>query len=351
MNKKINVLIIDDSQLIRHLLEKILSSDEHINVVGTATDPYDAREKIKQLNPDVLTLDIEMPRMDGITFLSNLMRLKPMPVIMISTLTKKGADITMQALELGAIDFITKPRIKVNESLPALSRDINAKVKLAAKANMQALQYMLQTEQPPSELTAKQGKKRNQKIELIAIGASTGGTEAISKVLMSLPKDMPPIVIVQHMPPGFTASFAKRLDKNSTITVSEVTEHRLPLLAGNAYLASGGQHIVVSKKNGTYYAGVEDTEPVNRHKPSVDVLFNSISQNCSNNIAVLLTGMGIDGANGMKNMLDNGSLTIAQDEKSCVVWGMPRAAIEREAATEILPLQKIAPFLVYTCYT
>ncbi len=351
MSKKIKVLIIDDSQLIRHLLEEILSSDEHIEVVGTATDPYDAREKIKLLNPDVLTLDVEMPRMDGITFLSNLMRLKPMPVIMISTLTEKGADITLQALELGAIDYIAKPKVKVNETLPALSKDINAKIKLAAKANVQALEQIVNRDQFASRATIEAGQQRNHKIELIAIGASTGGTEAIKQVLISLPEEMPPIVIVQHMPPGFTTSFADRLNKTTSIAVSELTEQRLPLKAGHAYIANGDQHMVITGKNGQYYGGVEDSAPVNRHKPSVDVLFNSIAQNCGgNNVALLLTGMGIDGASGMKNMLDNGSLTIAQDESSCVVWGMPRAAVEREAAAEILPLQNIGQFLVNACY-
>ncbi|ARN74978.1 protein-glutamate methylesterase/protein-glutamine glutaminase [Oceanicoccus sagamiensis] len=351
MSKKIKVLIVDDSQLIRHLLEEILSSDERIEVIGTATDPFDAREKIKQLNPDVLTLDVEMPRMDGITFLSNLMRLKPMPVIMISTLTEKGADITLQALELGAIDYIAKPKVKVNEALPTLSKEINAKIKLAAKANVQALERIFNREQFSSTVAVKAGQQRNQKIELIAIGASTGGTEAIKQVLMSMPTDMPPIVIVQHMPPGFTKSFAERLNKTTGISVRELTEQRLPLTAGHAYLANGDQHMVISEKQGQYFAGVEDSDPVNRHKPSVDVLFNSLAQHCSNNnVAILLTGMGIDGASGMKNMRDNGSLTIAQDENSCVVWGMPRAAVERDAAAEILPLEKIGQFLVNSCY-
>ncbi len=351
MSKKIKVLIVDDSQLIRHLLEEIISSDERIEVVGTATDPYDARDKIKLLNPDVLTLDVEMPRMDGITFLSNLMRLKPMPVLMISTLTEKGADVTLQALELGAIDYIAKPKVKVNEALPALSHDINSKIKLAAKANIQALERNFNREQFSKTATIQAGKKRNHKIELIAIGASTGGTEAIKQVLMTLPVDMPPVVIVQHMPPGFTASFADRLNKNTLIEVSELTASRLQLQAGHAYIANGEQHMVVSEKDGRYFASVEDSDPVNRHKPSVDVLFNSLVQNCSsNNVAVLLTGMGIDGANGMKNMLDHGSLTIAQDENSSVVWGMPRAAVQREAAAKVLPLQEIGQFLVNSCY-
>ncbi len=351
MNKPIKVLIVDDSQLIRQLLIAMLSSDSNIEVVGAAIDPYDAREKIKRLKPDVLTLDIEMPRMDGITFLSNLMRLRPMPVIMISTMTEKGADITLQALELGAIDYITKPKIKVKDSLPALSREIISKIKLAAKANISVLEHNFNRQQfsPPATLSGHQVLGR--KIELIAIGASTGGTEAIKQVLLSLPKNMPPIVIVQHMPPGFTTSFAQRLNALTELDVKELTKSRQPLKQGEAYIANGAQHMVINSSSGHYIANCTDTDLVNRHKPSVDVLFDSIADNCSKSIiAVLLTGMGSDGAAGMKRLYSNGAITIAQNESTSVVWGMPRAAIEMGAAGEVLPLQKIGQYLVDSSY-
>ncbi len=351
MNKPIKVLIIDDSLLIRQLLEQIISSDNNIEVVGTAIDPYDAREKIKQLNPDVLTLDIEMPRMDGITFLSNLMRLKPMPVVMISTLTEKGANITLEALELGAVDYIAKPKVNVKESLPALTREIIGRIKLAAKANVSALERNFNREQFTSPATTVNKQSLGEKTGLIAIGASTGGTEAIKQVLLSLPKDMPPIVIVQHMPPGFTESFAARLNALTQLDVKELKDNQQSLKMGEVYIANGAQHMVINGRRGRYSASTEDSEPVSRHKPSVDVLFNSIADNCDNSIiAVLLTGMGIDGASGMKRLYDNGATTIAQDKNSSVVWGMPRAAVEQNAAGEILPLRKIGQFLVDRCY-
>ena len=351
MNKPIKVLIVDDSQLIRKLLLEIISSDNNIEVVGTAVDPYDAREKIKQLNPDVLTLDIEMPRMDGITFLSNLMRLKPMPVVMISTLTEKGADITLQSLELGAVDYIAKPKVKVAESLPELSKEIIGKIKLAAKANVLALERNFNREQFANPAVVDEKRSLKKKIGLIAIGASTGGTEAIKQVLLSLPAKMPPIVVVQHMPAGFTASFSARLDSLTKLNVKELTESRQPLKAGEVFVANGSQHMVISGKNDNYYASTDDSDPVNRHKPSVDVLFNSVTENCDDSvIAVILTGMGIDGASGMKRLYEKGVLTIAQDKESSVVWGMPRAAVEQNAAAEILPLQSIGQHLVDRCY-
>ena len=351
MNSKVKVLVIDDSELIRTLLTEILSSDPHIDVVGTAIDPFDAREKIKSLNPDVLTLDIEMPRMDGITFLKNVMRLRPMPIVMISTLTEKGADITLEALQNGAIDYISKPKLDVRTSLPALAADICSKVKSAAKANVSAIEHNCQQKQIVQPYKPLPSDNLNKNFDLITIGASTGGTEAIKEVLLSLPDKMPPILIAQHMPGGFTNSFAKRLDAMCKLSVKEFNSEKEPLLANHVYIAHGEKHMTVSKRNGIYSLVQDDSPPVNRHKPSVDVLFNSVASVTDNNsIGVLLTGMGIDGANGLKNMLSSGAVTIAQDEKSSVVWGMPRVAIENNAATDVLPLDKIGEHIIKLCY-
>ncbi len=351
MRKPIKVLVVDDSELIRTLLTEILNTDPNIEVIGTASDPFDAREKIKQLNPDVLTLDIEMPRMDGITFLGNLMRLRPTPVVMISTLTEKGTDSTMQALELGAIDYVAKPKLGVSSELPKLSKEIIAKVKLASRANISALEHNIKQEQFSKPISIRPNQKLADNIKIIAIGASTGGTEAIKEVLTSLPVNMPPIVIAQHMPAGFTKSFAKRLDKLLPFTVEEFIEGKRPLKNNHVYIANGNEHLIVRKRGDQLFGACEDSEPVNRHKPSVDRLFISITESCTNDaIALLLTGMGIDGANGMAEIRKQGSITIAQDEKSSVVWGMPKAAVERNAATEVLALKKIGRRLTELCY-
>jgi two-component system chemotaxis response regulator CheB len=346
----INVLIVDDSLLIRKLLVEILSQDPHIEVVGTASDPIEARTKIKRLNPDVITLDIEMPRMDGLTFLENIIRLRPMPVVMISTLTAKGADITLQALQIGAVDFITKPKLKVLTELPALAEDIIGKIKQAANANISALIQNRQNQQQlQDELIPVLGYP-NKKFELIAIGASTGGTEAIKQVLLTLPDKMPPILVVQHMPPGFTHCFAKRLNQLVNLEVKEFNQSVENLLVNHVYVANGADHMTVQKSAGKYHLLRDTSDPVNRHKPSVDVLFNSVAQ-CSKNkaIGVILTGMGIDGAAGMKNMRNAGAMTIAQDQDSSVVWGMPRIAIEQDAAVQVLPLEEIGRQLVMQC--
>lgn len=350
-NKPIRVLVVDDSELIRRLLIEILSSDPGIEVVGSAVDPYDARDKIKELQPDVLTLDIEMPRMDGITFLANLMRLRPMPVIMISTLTEKGADATIKALELGAMDYIPKPKVNVKEQLDALAETINATVKAAANANLNALEHNIQQLQF-SNVPVKTSASLGTDIALVVIGSSTGGTEAIKEILTGLPPDMPPIVIVQHMPGGFTTSFARRLNSMLSLSVSELTDSNRLLENNHVYIANGDEHVVVHKTSNRLYASCEDSEPVNRHKPAVDKLFDSVAAVCAaKTVGVILTGMGSDGAAGLLNMRQHGSITVAQDESSSVVWGMPRAATEIDAASKVLPLKKIARFLVHLTHS
>ncbi|TKB57456.1 protein-glutamate methylesterase/protein-glutamine glutaminase [Ferrimonas aestuarii] len=317
------VLVIDDSITIRTLLTSILDKHPNIKVVGTAVDPYDAREKIKQLNPDVLTLDIEMPKMNGLEFLSNLMRLRPTPVVMVSTLTQHGADITLQALELGAIDYVAKP-----QNIDALSTDLygnmlTEKVLTAAKANLNATSP---TRSRPATLVAPKTRVNKR---IIAIGASTGGTEAIKELLVGLPSDIPPIVIAQHIRPLFSTSFANRLDGCTNFTVQEVDEVPRPLLGSHVYLAPGGQHIKVLEKRGQLFGVASSDAEVNRHRPSVEVLFDSVNQWVGNeSVAVMLTGMGRDGAEGMKRLKDRGGLTLSQNQESCVIWGMPRAAVE-----------------------
>jgi two-component system chemotaxis response regulator CheB len=348
--KKIKVLIVDDSALIRNLLSEIISASDFLEVIGTSADPYDAREKIKSLNPDVITLDVEMPVMDGITFLKNLMRLRPMPVVMISTLTEKGSQVTLQALELGAVDYIAKPKLSVAEELPKLTDDIVTKIRIAAKANVKALA----NDQPRKSFSASTalGKKtRKDEISLIAIGASTGGVETTKRLLSDLPLDMPPIVVVQHMPAGFTASYAKRLDALLEANVTEFSGSDKPLLPNHIYIANGAQHLAVRASAGRLIGFCMDSNPVNRHRPSVDVLFDSVAASIpGRNIAVLLTGMGVDGAAGMANIKKTGAITVAQDEASSIVWGMPRVAIEQGAANYVLSLDKMAPFLIERCY-
>lgn len=358
----IRVLIIDDSALVRQVLSEILSSDKDIEVVGVAKDPFDAREKIKKLNPDVLTLDVEMPKMDGITFLANLMRLRPMPVVMVSTLTEKGADITFEALELGAIDFVSKPKLDVNEKLHEYAEEIIGKVKVAAKARVHAisdkpLQRSKDKESAiPEKYSAdavieKQTAPRRFKTtdKIIAIGASTGGTEAIKEVLIGLPADCPGVVITQHIPEAFSRPFAERMDRHSAMTVYEAKDGQ-QILPGHVYIAPGNRHLLVERSGARYICRLNDGPPVNRHKPSVDVLFRSVAQNVgSNAIGVILTGMGDDGARGLKEMLDNGAKTLVQDEKSSVVWGMPGEAYKLGAAKDQYPLNKIASELLKRC--
>jgi len=353
MAEKIKVLIIDDSALIRKMLTEILSSDRSIEVVGTAADPLVARDKIKQLNPDVLTLDVEMPKMDGVSFLSNLMRLRPMPVVMVSSLTESGADITLQALELGAVDFVTKPKIDVTSGLAEYASEIIEKVKIASKAKVKPLDRTSTNMDVAPKLSAdailnKQEIPKHFKTtdQLIAIGASTGGTEAIKEVLMRLPANTPGVVIAQHIPAAFSKPFSVRMNGISAMTVTEAEDGQ-QIVTGHAYIAPGAYHLLVERDGARYICRLSDGPLVNRHKPSVDVLFRSVAQNAGHNaIGVILTGMGDDGADGMKEMKEQGAITIAQDEKSSVVWGMPGEAVKKGGVDEVLSLLNVPKKLI-----
>ncbi len=349
---KTRVLVVDDSALVRGLLAEILNRQPDMECVGAAGDPHVAREMIRKLNPDVLTLDIEMPKMDGIDFLRRLMLLRPMPVVMVSTLTERNAEATLRALELGAIDFVAKPRIGIADGLQRLSQDITDKVRIAARASVRKRQaavppLMPQTAGAPPENQQQPGPHGRLSTEkIVFIGASTGGTEATREVLMQLPPDFPALMITQHMPAGFTRSYAARLDGLCRIRVAEARDGER-VLPGHAYIAPGGFHLSLARSGANYIARVHDGEAVNRHKPSVEVLFQSAAQVAGPNaLAVMLTGMGADGATAMKAMRDAGSFNIAQDEASCVVFGMPREAIAAGAVHEVLALSKIAARLI-----
>ena len=337
----IRVLVVDDSALVRQLMTQLLEADPGIQVVGSAADPYIARDKIKQLEPDVLTLDVEMPRMDGLTFLRNLMRLRPMPVVMVSTLTERGAQVTLDALALGAVDFIAKPKLDVARGLTEYAGLLIEKVKQAAKARVV----------PPSparvaEASAMPAVAYRTTHRLMAIGASTGGTEAIREVLSQMPADAPATVIAQHIPGAFSAPFADRLDRHSRMTVIHV-ERDQELLPGHAYVAPGGRHLRVFRSGARWHCRLGDDDPVRRHRPSVDALFDSVAEHVGANAsAALLTGMGDDGARGLLALRKAGAATIAQDEASSVVWGMPGAAVALGAAQETVPLSLVAQKLL-----
>lgn len=348
---KIKVLIVDDSALVRRMLQDILGGAPDLEVVGTAGDPLIARDKIKRLNPDVITLDVEMPRMDGLTFLANLMRLRPTPVVMISTLTEAGADVTLRALELGAVDFVPKPKLGVAQGLEQLAEEIRGKVRIAARARLAP-----KTPRPapralevPPKLSADAvlekrtlGRHFRTADRLVAIGASTGGTEAIKDVLLDMPASGPIVVISQHIPEAFSRSFARRLDELCAMRVAEAADGQL-LLPGHAYVAPGNRHLIVARDGARYVARLSDGPPVNRHRPSVDVMFRSVAQSAGPNaVGVLLTGMGDDGARGLLEMREAGAHTIAQDEATSVVWGMPGEAVKRGAAELVLPLREVA---------
>ncbi len=348
----IKVLIVDDSALVRQMLTEILNSASGVEVVGVAHDPMMARDKIKQLNPDVITLDVEMPKMDGITFLGNLMRLRPMPVVMVSSLTEKGADVTLRALELGAVDFVSKPKTDLAHTLDEYATEIISKVRMAATARIQPVAQLRKSSEPHAvvpkhnaDAVLKKGdfKKHFKTTDrLIAIGASTGGTEAIKAVLEMLPPDTPGIVITQHIPEAFSGPFARRMDSISPMTVFEARDGQ-QILPGHVYIAPGNRHLIINRDGARFICRLNDGPPVNRHKPSVDVMFRSLAQNVGPNaISVILTGMGADGAQGMKEMKESGSPTLAQDEKTSVVWGMPGEAVKTGCVDEILPLNKIA---------
>ena len=346
--------MVDDSALVRSLLAEIIGRQPDMECVGAANDPLVAREMIRELNPDVITLDIEMPKMDGIEFLGRLMRLRPMPVVMISTLTERGAEITMRALELGAVDFVAKPRIGLVDGIKELSAQIVEKIRIAASAHIRraSSQSGLQASGAANTTGSHEPKAASQLLgristeKLIFIGASTGGTEAIKEVLVRMPADSPGIAITQHMPPGFTSSFAARLNGLCQITVQEAVDGAR-VLPGHAYIAPGGKQFWVSRSGANYICVVQDGEPVNRHKPSVEVLFKSAAKVVGRNaFGLMLTGMGADGAAAMKEMKDAGSYNYVQDEATCIVFGMPREAILHGAADEVLPLNEIAPALL-----
>jgi two-component system chemotaxis response regulator CheB len=342
MANKIRALIVDDSAAMRQLLTHILTSDPEIEVVGTAPDPFIARDKIKQLKPDVLTLDVEMPRMDGLTFLEKLMHGHPMPVVMVSSLTQQGCDVTMRALELGAVDFFPKPTLDTLSGVADGAARIVEKVKAAARARIQP--RVSSAHQPlPSVVTGLHGAASYRLThQIIAIGASTGGTEAVKEVMRSMPANSPGIVIVLHMPPGFTASYAQRLDGLSALKVKEA-EDGDRVLPGHALVAPGSFQTSLVRSGAEYRVCVAPGPPVNRHCPSVDVLFNSCAQHAGKNaVAAILTGMGDDGARGLKAMRDAGARTIAQDEATCVVFGMPKEAIACGGAEFVLPLDRVA---------
>jgi two-component system chemotaxis response regulator CheB len=346
--KKIRVVVVDDSALVRSLLADIINRQSDMECVGTANDPLIAREMIRELDPDVITLDIEMPKMDGIEFLGRLMRLRPMPVVMISTLTERGAEVTMRALELGAVDFVSKPRIGLTDGINELASQIVDKVRVAAAAHIRrnVAQLAASVSAPALQpgLGTFAGRVSTEK--LVCIGASTGGTEAIKEVLMRLPADSPGVVITQHMPAGFTTSFAARLNGLCQITVQEAT-HGSRILPGHAYIAPGGKQFSIERSGANYVCVVQAGEPVNRHMPSVEVLFKSAARCVGRNAyGIMLTGMGNDGAKAMKEMRDAGSYNYVQDEATCVVFGMPREAILHGAADEVLPLTAITPALL-----
>ena len=367
--RKIRVLIIDDSALVRKLLTEILNSDPAIEVVGTAMDPHIARQKIKDLNPDVLTLDVEMPKMDGLSFLRQLMRLRPMPVLMISSLTEQGAETTLEALALGAVDFINKPKMDLASQLQDYSAEIIDKVKSAAAIKVQARVYkpdekgnsgkVARGEDEDFSVDSKYSAtvilKRPTHVgimktteKIIAIGASTGGTEAIRDILAVLQPDMPGVLIAQHIPPVFSSAFARRMNQNSAMSVEEASDGQ-QVLPGHVYIAPGDKHLLLTRDGARYRCQLNDGPPVNRHKPSVDVLFRSVAQIAGKNaIGVILTGMGADGARGLQEMKEAGSVTIAQDEKTSVVWGMPGEAVKRGAAQKVLPLEQIPESLAAT---
>ena len=366
---KIKVLVVDDSALVRQMMFEMLNNDPMLEVVGCASDPYIARDMIKELHPDVLTLDVEMPRMDGVSFLRNLMRLHPMPVVMVSSLTERGADVTLEAMDLGAVDFVTKPKIDLAHTFENYAEEIRRKVKMASRVSREMLEKQYaryaanQQAHPKVEVMPVQASTRtvSEKLsadaiiqkkasptrhfkttdKIIALGASTGGTEAIKEVLMRLPASCPGIVISQHIPAAFSEPFAKRMDTVSQMTVMQAVDGQ-QILPGHVYIAPGDKHLLVARDGARYVCRLNDGPPVNRHKPSVDVMFRSVAQNVGvNAIGVLLTGMGADGAQGLKEIQEAGAPTIAQDQKTSVVWGMPGEAVKLGAADKVLALDAI----------
>ena len=336
--KKTRVLVVDDSPLVRKLLSQVINAQCDMEVVGAAPDPLVARDMIRALDPDVLTLDVEMPRMDGIDFLERLMRLHPMPVVMVSTLTARGSDVTLRALELGAVDYVSKPRIGIAGGLQEYASEITGKIRTAMLARPRWGGTVPASAVPLPPV----GNRILSTEKLIVIGASTGGTEAIKDVLVRLPPDAPGVLVTQHMPETFTRSFAARLDSLCKIAVKEA-EHGERVLPGHAYIAPGHSHLLLKRSGANYVVELSQAPPVNRHRPSVDVLFESAARASGPNVTgVILTGMGKDGAAGMKLLKEAGAYNIAQDEATCVVFGMPKEAIARGGTDEVLPLPAIA---------
>ncbi len=333
----IRVLAVDDSALMRNMLSAVVNQQPDMEMVGTAPDAFIARELIKQLNPDVLTLDIDMPRMDGLEFLSRLMRLRPMPVIMISSLTTRGSKATLAALEHGAVDFLPKPEHRGADNIECWSQQVVDKIRVATRARL--------AQRSPTDRPILPGITVRQQ-SIIAIGSSTGGTEALRRVLMPLPVSTPGIVIAQHMPAGFTFSFAQRLDSLCQIAVREAQDGE-PVRPGTALIAPGDRHMEIISQDNGYRVRLSDAPPVNRHRPSVDVLFDSVARQASKHAsAAILTGMGGDGARGLLHLRQTGAFTLAQSEATCVVFGMPREAIDLGAAKKVVDLDDISQCLL-----
>jgi two-component system, chemotaxis family, protein-glutamate methylesterase/glutaminase len=347
---QIRVLIVDDSALVRQMLTQILASDPSLTVVGAAPDPLIARDMIKSLNPDVLTLDIEMPRMDGLVFLEKIMTLRPMPVVMISSLTQKGAETALRALEMGAVDYVAKPTIGLIGGFMAMRDEIVAKVKAAAQARIRPLAQ--NGPQPAARPAGAQpppspGYRSSEK--LIAVGASTGGVEALHTLLGAFPADAPAILVTQHMPPVFTASFAQRLDQRCAVTVVQATDGER-VLPGHVYIAPGSHHLELARSGANYICRLHEQAPVSGHRPSVDVLFQSVARGAGPDaVGIILTGMGKDGSIGLLAMRRAGASTIGQDEASCVIYGMPKAARDCGATEIELPIGKITEQALYKC--
>ena len=334
---RIKVLIVDDSALVRQVLAAIVGREHDMVVVGAAANPHVARELIRATDPDVLTLDIEMPQMDGLDFLEKLMRLRPMPVVMVSTLTERGSEATLRALELGAVDFVAKPKLDIAQGIAAYAEEIVGKLRVAARAPRRR-----PSPPTPTVLATLVANPRLSTEKLIFIGASTGGTEAVREILQALPADSPAVLVTQHMPPGFTRAFAARLDAVCAVRVQEAASGER-VLPGHVYIAPGGRHLRVARNGTNYVAVLDDAPPVNRHRPSVEVLFRSAAEIAGRNaFGVMLTGMGKDGALAMREMRDAGAYNVAQDEATCVVYGMPKEAVAAGAVHQVLPLCAIA---------
>lgn len=350
---KIQVLVVDDSAVVREMLSQIINSDRRMEVAGTASDPFFARDKIKKLDPDVITLDVEMPRMDGLSFLSKLMKSHPLPVVMVSSKTQKNCRITIQALELGAIDFIAKPVLSGTNGLQSIRKEIIDKIIIASQAKVSKRPRtptpLLGTEKYSADVILKKEQILSRRIEtqpIIVIGASTGGTVAIAEILKTIQPPICGIVIVQHMPADFTYAFAARLNEVCKIEIKEA-RNQDEVKNNLALIAPGGKHMLLQRNGRGYSVQIRDGQLVNRHKPSVDVLFRSTANSAGPGaIGIILTGMGDDGAHGMAEMRQAGAYTIAQDEKSCVVFGMPKCAIQNGGATTVVPLHKISNILI-----